>query len=59
MSIRQGVDIYNDAVFQIGSTGIIGSKYLQVDQGTRGKGVIPANSTVRGDGPLLHREVSD
>ncbi|MEK7232209.1 MAG: MlaD family protein [Elusimicrobiota bacterium] len=52
MSIRRGVDIYNDAVFQIGSTGIIGSKYLQVDQGTRGKGVIPANSTVRGEDPF-------
>ncbi len=52
MSIRKGVDIYNDAVFQIGSTGIIGSKYLQVDQGTRVKGVIPANSTVRGEDPV-------
>ncbi len=52
MSIRRGVDIYNDAVFQIGSTGIIGSKYLQVDQGTRVKGVIPANSTVRGEDPI-------
>ena len=52
MSIRKGVDIYNDAVFQIGSTGIIGSKYLQVDQGTRAKGVIAANSTVRGEDPV-------
>ena len=52
LSIRKGVDIYNDAVFQVGSTGIIGSKYLQVDQGTRVKGVIPANSTVRGEDPV-------
>lgn len=52
MSIRKGVDIFNDAVFQIGSTGIIGSKYLQVDQGTRAKGVIPPNSTVRGEDPV-------
>jgi phospholipid/cholesterol/gamma-HCH transport system substrate-binding protein len=52
MSIRRGVDMYNDAVFSIGSTGIIGSKYLQVDQGTRAKGVIPANSTVRGEDPV-------
>ncbi len=52
MSVRKGVDIYNDAVFLIGSTGIIGSKYLQVDQGTRLKGVIPANSTVRGEDPV-------
>ncbi|MBI4062205.1 MAG: MCE family protein [Elusimicrobia bacterium] len=52
MSIRRGVEIYNDAVFQIGSTGIIGSKYLQVDQGSRAKGAIPANSTVRGEDPV-------
>jgi hypothetical protein len=39
-------------VFSIGSTGIIGSKFLQVDQGTRAKGVIPANSTVRGEDPV-------
>ncbi len=52
MSIRKGVDIYQDAVFLIGSTGIIGSKYLQVDQGTRASGVIAANSTVRGEDPV-------
>jgi len=52
MSIRRGVDIYNDALFQIGSTGIIGSKYLQVDQGTRSQGVIAANSTIRGEDPV-------
>jgi phospholipid/cholesterol/gamma-HCH transport system substrate-binding protein len=52
LSVRKGVDIYNDAVFLIGSTGIIGSKYLQVDQGRRAAGVIPANSTVRGEDPV-------
>jgi phospholipid/cholesterol/gamma-HCH transport system substrate-binding protein len=52
MSIRKGVDIFNDAVFQVGSTGIIGSKYLQVDQGHREKGIIAANSTVRGEDPV-------
>ena len=52
MSIRKGVDIYSDAVFLIGSTGIIGSKYLQVDQGHRSAGVIAANSTVRGEDPV-------
>ncbi len=52
MSIRKGVDIYQDAVFLIGSTGIIGSKYLQVDQGKRASGVIAANSTVRGEDPV-------
>ncbi len=52
MSIRKGTDIYNDAVFSIGSTGIIGSKYLQVDQGKSAQGVIAANSTVRGEDPV-------
>lgn len=52
MSIRKGVDIYSDAAFLIGSTGIIGSKYLQVDQGHRSAGVIAANSTVRGEDPV-------
>jgi|CXWL01.1.fsa_nt_gi phospholipid/cholesterol/gamma-HCH transport system substrate-binding protein len=52
LSIRKGVEIFNDATFLIGSTGIIGSKYLQVDQGRRNQGVIPANSTVRGEDPI-------
>ena len=52
MSIRRGVEIYNDAVFQIGSTGIIGSKYLQIDQGKAAAGVIAANSTIRGQDPV-------
>ncbi|UPT76148.1 MAG: MlaD family protein [Elusimicrobiota bacterium] len=41
LSIRKGVDIYSDAAFLIGSTGIIGSKYLQVDQGRRAAGSSP------------------
>ncbi len=51
-SIRQGVDIYKDAEFTIGSTGIIGSKYLQIDQGHRRSGVIPPESAVRGTDPV-------
>lgn len=50
--VRHGVDVYNDAVFSIGSTGIIGSKFLQVDQGKRASGVIPANSTIKGQDPV-------
>jgi ABC-type transporter Mla subunit MlaD len=46
MSIRRGVDIYQDASFLASSTGV-GHKFLQVDQGTPAKGVIPAGSTVR------------
>src|SRR5262249_9741877 len=50
--VRHGVDIYQDAVFSVGSTGIIGSKFLQVDQGQRSAGVIPANSTIKGQDPV-------
>lgn len=51
-SIRSGVDIFNDAEFSIGSTGIIGSKYLQIDQGHSSAGVLPAGSVVRGTDPV-------
>jgi phospholipid/cholesterol/gamma-HCH transport system substrate-binding protein len=50
--IREGVDVYNDAQFSIGSTGIIGSKFLQIDQGHSSKGVIPAGATIRGVDPV-------
>lgn len=50
--VRHGVDVYNDAVFSVGSTGIIGSKFLQIDQGKKAAGTIPANSTIRGQDPV-------
>jgi phospholipid/cholesterol/gamma-HCH transport system substrate-binding protein len=50
--VRHGVDVYNDSVFSVGSTGIIGSKFLQIDQGKKAAGVIPANSTIRGQDPV-------
>lgn len=52
MAIRSGVDIYNDAEFEIGSTGIIGSKYLAINQGHASSGVLPPNSVVRGVDPV-------
>jgi phospholipid/cholesterol/gamma-HCH transport system substrate-binding protein len=52
MAIRSGVDIYNDSEFEIGSTGIIGSKYLAIDQGHASSGVLPAGSVVRGTDPV-------
>ena len=52
MSIRKGVNIYKDAEFTIGSTGIIGSKYLQIDQGHPASGIIAPNSTVQGTDPV-------
>jgi len=51
-SIRKGVEIYNDAEFSIGSTGIIGSKYLQIDQGHTRAGIIPAGAVIRGIDPV-------
>lgn len=51
-SVRHGVNVYKDAEFTIGSTGIIGSKYLQIDQGHHETGVIPAGSTVIGTDPV-------
>ena len=52
MSIRRGVDIYRDADFTVGTTGIIGSKYLQIDQGHREAGVIEPGTTVQGTDPM-------
>lgn len=50
-SIRKGVDIYRDAEFTIGATGIIGSKYLQIDQGHRPSGILNPGDTVVGIDP--------
>ena len=51
-SIRQGVKIYRDATFSIGSTGIIGSKFLEIDQGHPDKGVLPPDSELEGVDPV-------
>ncbi|MBI4376645.1 MAG: MCE family protein [Elusimicrobia bacterium] len=50
--IRKGVIIYRDAAFTVGSTGIIGSKYLQIDQGRPESGVLQPESTVFGKDPV-------
>lgn len=47
-SVREGVDIYKDATFEIGSTGIIGTKFLQISQGHPQAGVIEAGSKIAG-----------
>lgn len=52
MSIRHGVKIYRDAEFTVGSTGIIGSKYLQIDQGHPEKGLLQPDEEVRGLDPV-------
>lgn len=51
-SIRDGVKIYRDATFTIGSTGIIGSKYLQIDQGHESAGLVEPGDTVEGTAPV-------
>ena len=50
--IRSGVDIYKDAQVSIGSTGIIGSKFLQIDQGHSSAGVYPPGSVIKGIDPV-------
>lgn len=50
--IRQGVPVYKGAVFSVGSTGIIGSKFLQIDQGAPGSGTWPPGSVVEGVDPI-------
>ncbi|MFA6029717.1 MAG: MlaD family protein [Elusimicrobiota bacterium] len=44
--IRKGVPVYRDAAFSVGSTGLIGSKFLQIDQGHAATGLLQ-------DGDLL------
>ena len=51
-AIRSGVDVYKDAEFTVGSTGIIGSKFLQIDQGHPAAGVIEAGASIRGTDPV-------
>lgn len=44
--INEGVKIYRNAKFYIGSTSIIGSKFIQIEQGNPLEGVIKAGETV-------------
>ncbi|MEA3306217.1 MAG: MlaD family protein, partial [Elusimicrobiota bacterium] len=52
VNIFEGIKIYRDARFFIGSTSIIGSKYLQIDQGTRFSGLIKKGDRVKGENNL-------
>lgn len=51
-AISKDVVIWKDAIFSIGSTGIIGSKYLQIDQGHPSAGPLPPDSQVDGQDPV-------
>lgn len=52
VNIFEGIKIYRDARFFIGSTSIIGSKYLQIDQGTRFAGILKNGDRVSGENNL-------
>lgn len=52
LSVRDGVKIYRDAKFKVGSTSVIGSKYMQIDQGRPSAGVIKSGDRVQGDDSL-------
>ncbi|MDD2804982.1 MAG: MlaD family protein [Elusimicrobiales bacterium] len=59
LAIKDGVKIYRDARFLVGATSMIGSKYMQIDQGRAASGRIPAGTTVPGDDSLpLDRALS-
>ena len=52
LAVLVGVKIYKDSKFLVGSTSMIGSKFLQVDQGTPAAGVIETGATVHGEQAL-------
>jgi len=59
-SIRDGIPVYKDAQFEVGSTGVIGSKYLQIDQGHPDAGILPSGSEVKGLSPLsIEKQLTD
>ncbi|MEW5950683.1 MAG: MlaD family protein [Elusimicrobiota bacterium] len=49
LSVRRGVEIYRNSKFMIGSTSIIGSKFLQIDQGDPQSGTIKEGEIVYGE----------
>ncbi|MBI4424595.1 MAG: MCE family protein [Elusimicrobia bacterium] len=51
-ALSREVTVYKDAVFSIGSTGIIGSKFLQIEQGSPAAGPLPPESQVIGEDPV-------
>ena len=48
MDILEGVPIYKGAQFLVGATSVIGSKFLQINQGDPEEGLIPPGSVVEG-----------
>ncbi len=59
LAIMEGVKIYRDARFLVGATSMIGSKFMQIDQGHPSAGLLRAGETVTGDDALpLDRALS-
>ncbi|MFA7008225.1 MAG: MlaD family protein [Elusimicrobiales bacterium] len=52
IAVLEGVKIYKNSKFLVGSTSLIGSKYLQIDQGDASSGVIEAGEMVKGSNIL-------
>ncbi|MBI5202372.1 MAG: MCE family protein, partial [Elusimicrobia bacterium] len=51
-AISKDVVIWKDAIWSIGSTGIIGSKFLQIEQGHPSAGPLPPDSQIDGQDPV-------
>ncbi len=52
LAVQDGVKIYRDAQFQVGATSMIGSKFLQVDQGRAAAGELAPGDVVTGSDAL-------
>ena len=59
LAVKDGVKIYRDAKIQVGATSMIGSKFLQVDQGDASAGELAPGDVVMGSDELpLDRAMS-
>jgi phospholipid/cholesterol/gamma-HCH transport system substrate-binding protein len=59
LAVKDGVKIYRDAKIQVGATSMIGSKFLQVDQGRASAGELAPGDVVMGSDDLpLDRAMS-
>lgn len=52
LAIREDVKVYRDARFLVGATSMIGSKFMQIDQGHPAAGRLKSGDTVVGDDSL-------
>jgi len=48
LKINEGVEIYKDSKFAIAATSLIGTNYLQIEQGSPKSGILPAGAHVKG-----------